>query len=428
MRTFPDLLFFGTDLSQVLSANIEQAKKEVDEIPQNQFVHSSDQEIVDHVFSNREVIPLLIHGDQMTMEAPQETQVDVSRDPRRYIRDTSRPFLIPGVRVSVRVPFEGDPELWRCQTSRSTLNPPRANVHTGDRNRLGFLEIVGEWPCDTEDGEEAFKRELDSALSSIRDYLEWSRKQVEGHNNHLQSQIKQAVEHRRQRLGKHADIAKTLNIPLREKPGAPRIEPLPIKRKLIRPLPPVPNSPPEPGIRTEDYEHILSVIRHEGRTFETTPKTYSVHDEEELRDIILAHLNGHYEGDATGETFRGHGKTDIRVEAENRAAFVGECKVWRGQKEIGEALDQLLGYLTWRDCKAAIVVFNKHVAGFSGLQEKLPETLKSHSNLIKPISINESGEWRFLFRSKDDEERHITVHVFLFNLFVNQVRKSKKEG
>jgi hypothetical protein len=45
----------------------------------------------------------------------------------------------------------------------------------------------------------------------------------------------------------------------------------------------------------DDYEFILKVIRHEGRTYETTPKTFAVHDEEELRDIIVAHLNGHYE-------------------------------------------------------------------------------------------------------------------------------------
>jgi hypothetical protein len=44
-------------------------------------------------------------------------------------------------------------------------------------------------------------------------------------------------------------------------------------------------------------EEQVNVIRHEGRSFEATPGTFVKHDEEELRDIILAHLNGHYEGD-----------------------------------------------------------------------------------------------------------------------------------
>lgn len=78
-----------------------------------------------------------------------------------------------------------------------------------------------------------------------------------------------------------------------------------VKRKLVRPLPPAPKGgyKPEPGITDDDYKHILSVIRHEGRTFETTPSTYAVHDEEELRDILLAHLNGHYQGAASAEAF-----------------------------------------------------------------------------------------------------------------------------
>jgi hypothetical protein len=160
------------------------------------------------------------------------------------------------------------------------------------------------------------------------------------------------------------------------------------------------------------------VIRHAGRTFETAPATFAKHDEEELRDFILAFLNSHYEGDATGETFRVKGKTDIRIESDNRAAFVGECKVWRGQKQISEALDQLLNYLTWRDCKAALVVFNKDVAGFADIQKKVSETLAEHTNHIRSIDTNPYGEWRFCCRSKDDSDRPITTHVFLFNLYV----------
>lgn len=200
----------------------------------------------------------------------------------------------------------------------------------------------------------------------------------------------------------------------------PAIEPLKIARKLIRPLPPPPKSgyKPEPGITEEDYAHILSVIRHEGRTFETTPKTYAVHDEEALRDILLAHLNGHYQGDATGEAFRRSGKTDIRIEDNNRAAFVAECKTWKGQKGLSQAVNQLLGYLTWRDCKAAIVVFNKHNAKFSGILETVPGVFQAHPNYKRSVETREHGEWEFHMTSLEDDGRQIRVHVFIFNLFV----------
>lgn len=62
----------------------------------------------------------------------------------------------------------------------------------------------------------------------------------------------------------------------------------------------------------------------------------------------LAHLNGHFGGNAAGERFRRKGKTDICIEFEHRAAFVAECKLWKGPKAFGEAIDQLLGYLMSR--------------------------------------------------------------------------------
>ena len=124
-------------------------------------------------------------------------------------------------------------------------------------------------------------------------------------------------------------------------------------------LPQVPKSglAPEPGITDETYGHILQFIRHQGRTFERTPSTYAVHGEEDLRNIILAQLNGHFHGDAVGEAFRRKGKTDICIEQDNRAAFVGECKLWTGAAGLTAAMDQLLGYLTWRDSKAALIMF-----------------------------------------------------------------------
>ena len=232
--------------------------------------------------------------------------------------------------------------------------------------------------------------------------------------------IRKAIKARQERLKTHSGIADMLGIPLRRRDGVPAVEPIHIERTLVKPLPPPPKSrfKPEPGITDTDYDHILSVIRHEGRTFEATPHTYAVHDEEELRDIILAHLNGHYKGSATAETFRRRGKTDIRIEAADRAAFVAECKIWGGPKELTSGINQLLGYLTWRDCKAAMLIFNKHNAKFTGLLEKIPETLRSHQNFRRDLEQQGDGEWRYVFTSIEDEQRQIILHVFVFDIYV----------
>lgn len=424
MRDLPDPLFYGSDLSQALRNNLEQAKADIDGVPEKQFLHASDDEVAEHIFSKREVLPLSLHEDRMQMET-HETKIDVRNDPMRAVFDKSRPCLVAGVRVVVSVPFDGDAGLWKCQPSRFTLNPPRAHVCAGRGDNGGHIEILWECPSDTVGDGAAIKREVESTLNRIRSYLDTIHKDVEAHNEQLRSHIRQYCAHRRQRLGKHTQIAKTLNIPLKRDPTAPALQPLPITRKLVKPLPSPTNRPAEPGIRDEDYEHILSVIRHEGRSFEATPRTFAKHDEEELRDIILAHLNGHYQGLATGESFRNSGKTDIRIEDQNRAAFIAECKVWRGVKEVGTALEQLLSYLTWRDCKAALIVFNKSIAGFTALQEKLNDAVKNHSNCESELPCNQRGEWRFRLHSAEDSDHKVLLQVFFFNLFCDKAGGEK---
>ena len=227
------------------------------------------------------------------------------------------------------------------------------------------LRVSISLPHDTDSKvfEERYQREL----SRLRECVERSHDQVVSFNEGLPRLAGEAIASRRERLSRHADIAALLDIPLAAKTGAPSIAPVrvEIRRPPPLPVPPKTGLRPEPGITDETYEHILHFIRHQGRSFETAPSTFSMHDEEGLRNIILAQLNGHFKGDAAGEVFRGSGKTDILIEQDNRAAFVGECKLWAGSASLTGALEQLLGYLTWRDSKASLIIFNSKNKSFS---------------------------------------------------------------
>lgn len=297
---------------------------------------------------------------------------------------------------------------------------PRADVKNPNHDGIGYVYILIEQPSD--EPQEQIKRLLDSELENIKFYINAQASQVEAYNSKIESSIKELIEARRERLNKHECLSELLKIPLKRNYNAPSIKPINMQRKIVRPLPPIPKDgyKPEPGITKEDYEHILSVIRHEGATFEATPSTYSVHNEEELRDIILAHLNGHYKGGASGETFRKSGKTDIRIEDDRRAAFVAECKVWYGSNELTKAVNQLLSYLTWRDCKSSIILFNKHNTKFTEILDKVPEVLKLHPRFKKFSKQINPNEWHFVFMSQEDDARLIEVRVFVFDLFVSK--------
>ena len=410
-------LFCGGDLSRTLDNMSKKISEAVAKISKDQFLATPKEDLVGHVYSQFYIEPLVLHEDSKEME-PYETSIDVSDDPNRYIVRSRGPYMVPGLRIVVSIPYTGNDDLWKLQPSSYQSVFPHAEVRKSQGNETGYLELIFERASD--EPQDRIKKDLDSELSTIRFYVDAQREQVEHYNSSLPALILESIKSRKERLEKHDGIVDILGIPLKRSDEAPSVKPIPIKRTLVKPLPPSPKSgfQPEPGITDEDYEHILSVIKHVGRTFEATPKTYAVHDEEELRDIILANLNGHYQGGATGETFRRTGKTDIRIEDQDRAAFVGECKVWRGPGELVAAVDQLLSYLTWRDCKASIIIFNKNNAKFTELLNKIPEILKTHKSHKHNLEQMGAGEWRFVFSSTDDELRQIIVNVAVFNLYV----------
>lgn len=415
-RVRENTLFCGGDLSAVLDNHAKSAKDKVDAIHQDQFLATPADDVVAHIVNTLYVNPLEIYEDRAEMDY-QEVQVDVSHNRNRNPFGDSDSIMIPGIKVTISIPYTGTPSLWKLKPNQWRTTIPHGDVRSPNSDGIDYLDIVIQQPAD--EPQQQIKAHLDDVLEGVRFYIYGQMSQIEGHNQALEGNIRKLVEARRKRLNKNNGLADFLNIPMKRNSSAPSFKSIDIKKKLVKPLPPPPQAgyAAEPGITVEDYEHILSVIRHEGATFEATPKTYVVHDEEELRDIILAHLNGHYKGAASGEAFRKLGKTDIKIESDSRAAFIAECKVWRGASELSKAINQLLGYLTWRDCKASVIIFNKHNKKFSELLVKTPEILKSHPRFKKHVKDVSEGEWHFEFMSKDDDSRLIQLRVYVFDIY-----------
>lgn len=409
-------LFWDGDLSATLDNHARSAREKVDKINKDQFLSTPMDDIVAYIVNELYVTPLTLYEDRAEMDQ-QETLVDVSHNRNRNPFGDSGPITVSGIKVTISIPYTGDPSLWKLKPNHWRTTIPHADIRSPNSDGVGYLDIIIQQPSD--DPQQQIKAHLNEILDGIRFYINGQLSQIEGHNKALEINVRKFVEARRERLNQHEGLAEFLNISMKKNHSAPSFKPIDIKKNLVKPLPPPPQAGyvAEPGITVDDYEHILSVIRHEGATFEATPKTYAVHDEEELRDIILAHLNGHYKGAASGEAFRKLGKTDIKIESNNRAAFIAECKVWRGSSELSKAIDQLLGYLTWRDCKASIIIFNKHNKKFTELLEKTPRIFKSHPRFKKHVKDVNEGEWHFEFMSRDDDSRLIQLRVYVFDIY-----------
>jgi hypothetical protein len=165
----------------------------------------------------------------------------------------------------------------------------------------------------------------------------------------------------------------------------------------------------------EEYEHILSIMRGMTTVMERSPNAFRTTNEEGIRQHFLVQLNGIYQGQATGETFNYEGKTDILIRVEDKNIFIAECKLWDGPKSLSDAIDQLLGYATWRDTKTAILVFSRK-RSFSRVVEKLPEVVQAHPNFKRSLSYGHETGVRAVLSSRDDPNRELTLTAMAFDI------------
>jgi hypothetical protein len=172
---------------------------------------------------------------------------------------------------------------------------------------------------------------------------------------------------------------------------------------------------PEPTLEMKEYEHILEVIANMAAVIERSPRAFEEMNEEDLRQHFLVQLNGQYEGQATAETFNFEGKTDILIRVEGRNIFIAECRIWHGVGYLRRALGQLLRYVTWRDTKAALVVFNR-TRRLSKVLPKIRQVMEGHANFKRELAIEGETRFRYVFGHRDDMSREWMLTVLVFEV------------
>ena len=327
----------------------------------------------------------------------------------RAIFDRSRPVYIPGTKIEVSVPFTGEAEGFTIQPTTYSLNPPRGDVRGGTL----ILSIIG---IDLEASK--VRQEIDNELDRIDSYLTSLRGNAERLNSELDSIARQCIEQRREKLLADQNLVASLGFKLKQRPDSPKTYVAPeVRRKITPKLPPASSLPykPEPTLDEGDYEHILEVIENMTQVMERSPSAFSAMDEESLRSHFLVQLNGHYEGQATGETFNYEGKTDILIRSDGKNIFIAECKFWNGPKKLTETIDQLLGYSSWRDTKVAVIIFNRN-KDFTNVLEAIRLAANEHPNRKRELDSFSETSFRFSFSHHDDVNRELTLTIVAFDV------------
>jgi hypothetical protein len=399
-------LFNDVDWSSVEQTQKDRMCNELTCLPSSRVLGNSIEDLCDYFEATYRIeVPVLLK--EQIVADQQERDIDVTHDQDRYW-STPGPHYIRGTEISITVPFSGAAELFKVRLTRFAFSRPCGEIKGG----CLILRVSGV----TLDAN-AVRTQLDQTLAEIESYLSDLRKNVEIYNQTLKPQARQQLEARREKLLRDQNLVAALGFPLGERERMPRTyAPPEVKRRIKPSLPPQSTQPftPEPALTSDEYEHIL-VLENMALVMEQSPSAFNSIDEESLRSHFLVQLNGHYQGQATGETFNYSGKTDILLRVQGRNIFIGECKYWSGAKKLSETLDQLLSYSSWRDTKVALIIFNRR-KNFSAVLQEITPAIEKHPNYKRTLPVSGESRFRFVLSHKDDPAREMIVTVLAFDV------------
>ncbi len=338
-------------------------------------------------------------------------------DPPEILKDqlySDEPVISPNgeARVSLFIPCSGDTNLLRVyhRTRPIPMTRPRYTVSLS--TGLITLNIVvrqHELIEETAKIRNEIFTHADKYLPNIQNMM------LVHYNPRFRQFAMSAVRNRKKDLEEKQKVKtgfSALGFPIRKRTDEPAQVFVPVERKFLA-LPESKRGEENKYLEKKAYDDILATITAMGHGIERSPDTFKDMEEEDIRMILLIGLNAIYEGKATGETFNGHGKTDILIRVGDKNIFIAECLVWRGEVYFKSKIEpQLFNYSMWRDTKTALIVFNRN-KNFSAVVAQMREILLKHPQCIQEVE-RIGTTTKYLFRRHDDpaQQFHLTALAF----------------
>jgi hypothetical protein len=383
---------------------------EINALDNEYVLKASPAELEQYFVEKVQIKPLVLHDGERYIKSQTGVQIDVSHDFDRAIFPGEK-AVVKGTQVNIAIPFEGDPVLWRIRASTFSLSGyPEMEIRDGE------VVFAISFPDDSPKPDR-LRADIENLTKSLVKAVACLGRDVDNHNNSAPNKIRTALAHKKELAQAAVGAVAALGIPMKKRDTELTFT-IPAKRRESpgkRPMVATGKYEPEPVLDEKEYQHILEVLKSMSLVIQRNPSSFAALDEEAIRDHFLLQLNGHYEGSATGETFNASGKTDILIRVENKNVFIAECKFWRGPKAFDEAIDQLLGYLTWRDSKCALLVFNK-TKDSTAVRQKMHEVMSARSQHRKTVLHLPDGDSRYVFVKDSDPGKEISITTQLYDI------------
>lgn len=260
---------------------------------------------------------------------------------------------------------------------------------------------------------------ITSNRTGIQNMLLSKNAEINIENSKLEQRLTHFINERKNKLdadkNRLNDLVNLVKIPLARKDGD-IIKNIQVNKKpFIAKI-----KPKTPG---EDYQldrekvvDIVKLLNSQCLQFEKTPKTYEKFDEPNLRDLLLSNLNSIFQGQATGETFNNKGKTDIYLNIDKGNILVAECKFYGGGKLYHKTIEQLLGYLTWRQNFGIMLSFCNQ-KNFSKILDEAETIIKTHESYESGFQKLDKSHFISKHNLPGDNYKYVEIHHLYYNLY-----------
>jgi hypothetical protein len=399
--------FAERELRDYLEENNQKIQSRIGQESENYILNVNELEYINYLNSEFTIDTLKIDFGSASVTSC-EKQIPSKQFPTHFYVRQGESY--PKQVVVYHLPYAGNSDLLRYTPTTRLLWTTEIFIE----DQSVCFEIIN-FSGHAED----IKRDAQQIINDLKTQLGHLTHEIDGYNARLPNNIEQNFKKRKQQFLDNNNLLGSLGVPIKKREGLPQTYaiPTPQIRKSINAKPNVlaRGYKPEPTLNQSVYHDILQTIYDVGKVFERYPSTYSGKGEEDLRNHLLLYLEPRFEGSTTGETFNKVGKTDILIRYENSNVFIAECKFWQGSKNYLATITQLLGYLTWRDSKAAVVVFVSN-KDFSSVLKAVEEATSTHPNYLGYVNKEDESWFNYRFHINDDSNREVKVAVLLFHI------------
>lgn len=400
-----ETLFCKRELFSEFEEKKHNIKEDIENLNEDLILNNNLIELTSKLYKNYKFSEIILKEEEITSDSF-EKEINLRDYPRFSAYYDQRNSYYKKPCYCFNIPFIGNTEdLYKTPSNWSTYYP-KAIVNS-NKLTIYFIDVYS----NTE--EDKIKEELEKQLEDIKKWISWLNSDFNKYNTELKNEIELRLNDRKKQIIIRKDKAKKLGYPAEVKSQILNFV-INMKKEFKDLKFNLETKDSEKILSLDVYESILKLINNMSRMIEKSPKSFINMEEEDLRNHFLVQLNGIFEGRASGETFNSNGKTDIIIKEGNDNIFIAECKFWKGKEVLNETIDQLLGYLTWRDTKTSIIIFNKN-KDFSNVLGQIDGIMKSHSNFKSTISIKET-EFKYKFKNKNDDNKEFYLTILVFNI------------